>query len=111
MTINKQEYLDTFIDKLIAVYQQIHDHGDASTYDKGIVQGIMIAGRTMNIVQKEELQDIINKERINMFGSTRVPSIKKRARKPIDYAKDYTENTTDYDDPAFIRLGIDLPIL
>jgi hypothetical protein len=57
------------------VYKQTAELRDASQYEKGIVKGMMIAGRVLNVVTVEELTEIINQERISFFNSTERPKI------------------------------------
>ena len=84
MTVDKQAYLNIFKDKLLAIYQKVVDHGDAPAYDKGIVQGIMITGRAMELVTKEELQHVIDQERLKVFGTTERLVIK-QSKKSMDH--------------------------
>lgn len=69
MTDGKQAFMDMFKEKLLGVYKKIADHGDAPAYEKGVVQGVMITGRAINIVTKEELQNVIDQERLRVFGT------------------------------------------
>jgi len=103
MTVEKPAYLDTFKEKLLLVYQQVAVQGDAPAYDKGIVQGIMITGRAMNIVTKEELQHVIDQERLRVFGTTERPSIK-RGKQSVEHTKGMLDEESYLDIPTFLRV-------
>jgi hypothetical protein len=77
MNNEKTAYLEKFRETLNKVYEQMSVHGDASLYEKGIVKGMMIAGRALGVVTVEELTGIINQERLSVFDSTDRPKIDK----------------------------------
>jgi hypothetical protein len=75
MNHEKIIYIEKFRETLNKVYEVMAEDGDASLYDKGIVKGMMVAGRALNVVTVEELSGIINQERLSVFNSTKRPVI------------------------------------
>ena len=56
------------------VYTQILETGDAKSFEKGIIKGMMISARTLDLFSVDELAEIVNIERKNVFGTQKIPS-------------------------------------
>ncbi|MEO5350553.1 MAG: hypothetical protein H7836_13035 [Magnetococcus sp. YQC-3] len=73
MQDHKVEFSDKLRNALRQVYTQILETGDAKSFEKGIVKGMMISARTLNLFSVEELTELVNIERKNVFGTHDIP--------------------------------------
>lgn len=52
----------------------MNEIGDAQSYDKGIVKGMMIAGQILGVVTKEDIMEMVERERLRVFGNRGEPN-------------------------------------
>ncbi|MEO5362858.1 MAG: hypothetical protein H7838_04460 [Magnetococcus sp. DMHC-8] len=114
MKNHHQEFVEKLRSTLHQVYTKILETGDATGFEKGIIKGMMIAARTLDICSVTELTELVNQEKMKVFGVQGAPqptSQKDRQLEEDVWYADHgrvldTKSLRDYlEIPTFIRNG------
>lgn len=102
MEKTKTQYLHNFHSLLVEAYSSMKKTGKMPDKTKGYIEGYMFSAIKLKIVNYNELQEVIDKANIAVFG--------KKLKDRVDLSKLRTQSEDELDRPAFIRHGKHLKI-
>ena len=102
--MNNHDFVEKFTQVLQPVYEQMRDFGDAPSFQKGIVRGMMMAAKSFG-VSTEVLVAIVTEARTKVFDSPERPHSAANRRAEMNYWLGAVEDL----DPEELEQHLDTP--